>query len=542
MWETYKAIIEREKRIEEDWYILGIDLGTTHSVVSCFNSAQKRPEPIDMSHGFGKIPMPSVVQYRMEDGREEWIVGEEALRAMMVYPQDTVMSVKRLMGTGEPLTLGSKAYKPEAISAMILKALLEHVQSLNPKMTLIGVVVSVPYDFGDAAKKATMRACELAGLSESLICLIEEPKAAALAYSFQQPIKEKEKIMVFDFGGGTLDITLFEVTQSDARSIRMEVLSEGGEAGHGGDWIDSRLYDHLTGIYEMKTGAAAGEMTPENKAELYWRCRELKERLSGVQRFKVPFNFCFPPFMQEFSRVEMEDLIEPFIKKTKALVLQALAEGYKGAIHPNDVDRVLLEGGSCAMPWVKSMLIEVFNDINKIYTSQRPALDISVGAAYYAAMKLGLLDHPDMTALGRQVSFEVTVPHDIGFEVDYQGRKDFFTMIGRGTPYQLADKSQEFILRGENEGDMTRLNLKILERMHKGDRIEDCGLIGEVEISGLPLRPSGKTRLKVSLMVDEEGGLVHGAVEDLGYLDQYEKSSFRARFTPQRDALTRIMG
>lgn len=540
MWEKYKELIQKNKKIEEDWYILGIDLGTTHSVVSYFNSVQKRPEPIDMSLGFGKIPMPSVVQLRREDGREEWVVGEEALRAMLIYPGDTVQSVKRLMGSDTTVMIGGKSYTPEAVSAMILKALLGHVESLNPKMVLAGVVVSVPYDFDDAAKKATMAACRSAGLSDSLICLIEEPKAAALAYSFHNPMKEKEKIMVFDFGGGTLDITVFEVARCDERQIRLEVLSEGGDACHGGDGVDEILYGHLVRMLAEQTGTDAGALTLEQKVELMWRAREVKERLSGVQKFKVPFNFCFPPFMKEVTRVQMEELIAAFIEKTKGLVLKTLQEGYKGAIHPQDIDKVLMEGGSSAMPWVKEMLIQVFNDTDKLYASQRPALDISIGATYYAVMKLGLLEHPDMMAMGRQIRFEVTVPHDIGFEVDYGSRKDFFSMISRGTPYLLADKSQEFTLRGETQADMTTLTLKILERMRRTDKIEDCRLIGEVDISGLPMRPSGKTRLKVSLKVAEEGGMVSGAVEDLGYMAQFEKSNFKADFTPVRGEVTRL--
>ncbi len=109
-WEKYREIIKESKEIEEDWYILGIDLGTTNSVVSYFNSRMNQPEPIDISNGFGKIPMPSIVQYRHDEGfDEEWVIGEEAYHTLKIYPEETIMSIKRKMGTKETSTLGGKA-------------------------------------------------------------------------------------------------------------------------------------------------------------------------------------------------------------------------------------------------------------------------------------------------------------------------------------------------------------------------------------------------------------------------------------------------
>ena len=207
-WSEYKEQIENKGRLSEDYYILGIDLGTTNSIISYWDVVNGRPEPIDISNGFGKIPMPSVVQYRKEDDEDgEWVIGEEAFRSMKIYPETTIRSIKRKMGTNETINIDGKDYLPEEISAKILTELIEHCKGLNPKAEIAGLVVSVPYDFDDAAKKATMKACELAGLSENLICLIEEPKAAALAYNFRHQLNQDEKIMVFDFGGGTLDIT-----------------------------------------------------------------------------------------------------------------------------------------------------------------------------------------------------------------------------------------------------------------------------------------------------------------------------------------------
>jgi len=453
------------------------------------------------------------------------------------------------MGTNETVKLGSKDYLPEEISAKILQELVGHAQSMNPKAEIAGLVVSVPYDFDDAAQKATVRACEMAGLKDKLICLIKEPNAAALAYNFRQQLKEDERIMVFDFGGGTLDITLFHVTERDDARIKLQVISQGGEAHHGGDDIDAALIAMCGDLIHAKTGKPAAELAIENQVELVARAREAKERLSGVQRFRIPFTFCIPPFVEQITREEFHNLIHPFIDKTRKLVLKALRETYTGSLTPNDIDRVLLEGGSSQMPWVREMLLDIFSDEAKIYSSDRPALDISLGATYYAAMKMGLLASPDVesektgaaapasasaSAAKMSVEFEVTVSHDIGLELASGARKSFFPMIRRGTSFALAKKSHVFTLSGATPDEMTGLDLKILERIDANDAYEACKVIGEVSIRGLPVRPSGKTKLRVTLMVEEEGGLVRGMVEDMGFGEEYPASGFKESFDPDR--------
>lgn len=533
-WEAYRKQIEETKNLPEDWYVLGIDLGTTNSVISYWDNSAARPEALDISNGFGKIPMPSVVQYRADE-EGEWVIGDEAYRSMKIYPESTVRSVKRLMGTNQRITLGGESYLPEEISAKILAELISHTQNLNPKAEIAGLVVSVPYDFDDAAQKATIRACEIAGIAEKLICLVKEPSAAALSYNFRHQLNESERIMVFDFGGGTFDITIFQVKERNDYKINLQVISQGGEAYHGGDDIDAYLIEACGKFVQEKTGQPVSALSPENQTELSARAREAKERLSGVKAFRIPFTFCIPPFVEQLSREEFTEMIKPFIDKTKKLVLKALRETYTGGLTPDDIDRVLLEGGSAQMPWVREMLLDIFADENKIYSSERPALDISLGATYYAAMKMGLLSHPDIENEKISVEFEVTVSHDIGLEIESApGKKAFFPMIRRGTSYALGKKSHVFTLSGDTPEEMTGLDLRILERIQQDDPFEDCRLIGEVSIKGLPQRPSGKTKLRITLMVEEEGGMVRGMVEDLGMGTEFPASDYKETFDPDR--------
>ncbi|MDR1210077.1 MAG: Hsp70 family protein [Clostridiales bacterium] len=529
-WEDCKKDIDRRGSLPEDWFVLGIDLGTTNSVVSYYSPSSGAPETIDVSDGFGKIPLPSVVQWR--DGGE-WVVGEEAYRSIKLYPDSTVRSAKRYMGTDKTFRLGGKDYAPEEISAKILEELASRARAINPKAEIAGLVVSVPYGFDDAAKKATIRACELAGLGGGLICLIEEPKAAALAMNFKRELEDGERVLVFDFGGGTLDITVFSVTEEPPGLTRLTVISEGGDAAHGGDALDAILTEQCYDWIEAKTGQTRESIVPENRAEVEIRAREAKERLSGAKSFRVPFTFMIPPFIENLTRERYEGLAAAFIEKTRQLTQKALRGAYKGALAPGDISRVLLEGGSSAAPWVRDMLNGVFGDESKIYQSERPALDISVGAAYYAAMKMGLLAGREFSAERRAVAFSGSVPHDIGLEVTNGAKKVFYTLIRRGTPYALARKDAVFTLSGSRPEDMTRFDLRVLERINRDDPVEDCRLIGDIEVTGLPPRPSGGTRLRITLSAAEEGGVVSGMVEDAG-------GGYKRNFTPQRGKKTRV--
>jgi len=372
--------------------------------------------------------------------------------------------------------------------------------------------------------------------------LIEEPKASALAYNIKWPLCKDEKILIFDFGGGTLDITLFHVAEKDENRINLHVISEGGEAYHGGDNVDEMLAEMCYNLIENKNGISKEELSPENQAEVYMRARETKERLSGLKSFRIPFTFCIPPFMEQLTRDAFEDIIRGFIDKTTKLVKKTLREAYKGAISPDEVDWILLEGGSSQMPWVRDMLLAIFNDESKIRESERKAQGISIGATYYAAMKMGLLAQLDIASENVSVEFEVTTPHDVGLEVEANGKKSFFPMIRRGTPYSLAKKSHVFTLTADNPEEMTRFDLRILERIDKADSFEKCKLIGEVEMAGLPQRQSGKTKLRITLQVTEEGGMVSGIVEDVGMPGEIPPTGYREHFEPDRYKVTRVGG
>lgn len=501
----------------DNYYVCGIDLGTTNSVISYYT--KDGPLAVDVSMGFGKIPLPSVVQYRSNSN--EWIIGEEARQGAALFPHTTFRSIKSFMGTTETFKAGGRTYKPQELSAKILAKLVEQIKNLNPNGELAALVVSVPYDFDDGAKKATIEAIDLAGCKDQLICLIEEPKAAALAYSFNQALEQGEKIMIFDFGGGTLDITVFEVLKKEKRNLYLKVIAQGGAVNHGGDNVDQIILSHCYKVFKEKTGQS--EMSAEHKMELSLRVREAKERLSGIKTHRIPFAFAMPPFMEELTRAAFEEMLNPFIEKTKKLVQKTLREAN---LETWDIHRVLLEGGASGMPWVKENFKLMFGK-DVVYSSPTPALDVSMGAAYYGALKMGLLSAPGMEI---PIEIDATLPHDIGIELNGDN-PSFFPIIRKGISYPLAKKSYVFTLSGQ---DMTTVNLKIMERRNKEDKLSQCVNIGNLTIGGLPERPGGKTRLKLTLTAEEDSGTIKGSIEDLGFDEEFAPSGFKRDFDLNR--------
>lgn len=524
--------IKKNNGLKDEQYILGIDLGTTNTVVSFWNDKNKKAEPIDISMGFGKIPIASVVQLRENDTTKEWIVGEEAYRSMNIYHDSTSRSIKRLMGTDQKVKLSEEFFTPEEISAKILEYVIDCVLKLSPKAEIVGIVITVPYDFDDVARKNTIKALEIAGYKDKLICLMEEPKAVALSYSMENEINYDEKILIFDFGGGTLDTTLFHVTQKDDEKIKMEVINESGKAFHGGDNIDYILLDKFYEYLEKESNIVKADLTDENIAELTAKAVETKERLSGVKSYRIPFTFAIPPFVKPMNRNDFEELISDFVEKTRQLVLNTLVDTKEGTLSVDEIDKVIVGGGSSKMPWVRNMLNDIFNDDSKIYMSKMPATDISVGACIYGAMKMGVFNSPDILTEYKNLIFDLSIPHDIGFLVENKGKQSFYTMIKRGTSYKTAKKEKVFTLNADTIEEMTTFNLTILERINKNDDVSKCIKVGEVDFLNLPKREIGKTKLLITISAIDESGLIKGSVEDLGFDGLYEKSGYYKTFEP----------
>jgi len=441
--------------------ILGIDLGTTNSLVGVVDSGF----PILLADEQGQRLTPSAVNFAA-DGNI--IVGAAALRKRALEPRRTVTSVKRLIGRrgGEgdwqpPYSLRELGVSPIEVSAEILKQ-LKAIAERALEQSVSRAVITVPAYFNDAQRNATKQAGELAGLTVERI--VSEPTAAALAYGLDK-LGERQKIAVYDLGGGTFDISVLEM-----REGVFQVLSTAGDTQLGGDDIDRALAESIA-----PSGIDSARFVEVAEAA--------KKRLSNEEstRIELPFYDGTNSLSVEMTRVEFEKLIRPLVERTRAHCLRALSDA---GVKPEELDAVILVGGSTRIPLVRRYVAEIFGREPDI--SQNPDEAVALGAVIQAGILSG--------SLKNVLLLDVT-PLSLGIET-FGGLMN--TIIPRNTT--IPCKAGEMFTNAvANQQDM-------LIRVLQGERelAKDNWELGRV-IVPFPPGPKGSARVGVQFAIDANG-------------------------------------
>jgi molecular chaperone DnaK len=449
--------------------IIGIDLGTTFSAVAVLEGG--RPKIIPNAEG--RNTTPSVVLFR----DNEVVVGETAKRQAMLNPKHTVRSIKRIMGTKEKIEIGNKNYSPEEISGYILQKLKTDAESyLGHKVTK--AVITVPAYFGDAQRQATKDAGKIAGLEVSRI--VNEPTAASLAYGLDK--KNEHRIMVFDFGGGTFDVSVLELGDGV-----FEVKSTSGNNHLGGDDIDDLLIDYLAEGFKRENKIDLRE-DPVSLQRLRDASEKAKIELSSSQQTEVNLPFIHSDSKGSkhlnivITRSEFEKMISLIVEKLKGPVKAAMKDA---KVEGKDLDEVILVGGSTRIPVVQKIVKELTGkEPNK---SVHPDEAVALGAAIQAGILSG--DVKDVLLL------DVT-PLTLGIETLGGIRTPIIT---RNTTIPTK-KSQVFSTAADNQPAVT-INVLQGER----EMAADNKSLGQFTLEGIPPAPRGVPQIEVTFDIDANG-------------------------------------
>jgi Fe-S protein assembly chaperone HscA len=481
--------------------IVGIDLGTTNSLVAYADPQTGQPKCIPGP--YGDTLCPSVVSL---DPDGSIIVGEPARRRLLTQPERTIYSVKRLMGRGpadiqnelklfpfriDPASknvirvlLGEKIFTPPEISAFILRELRNWAEAYFGE-PVDRAVITVPAYFNDAQRQATKDAGKIAGLE--VLRLVNEPTAAALAYGLHE--KQRGRVAVYDLGGGTFDISVLKLISTSDGDI-YQVLSTNGDTHLGGDDIDNLLQAFVHELilqHDEVDFSPHGELAQELRKALIGVKHQLSETESAMLRFSLPNG---QVFTHEFTRGALEALIRPVVDRTMGPVKQALADAQ---LKPTDMDEVVLVGGATRTPLIRRTVQEFFD--RKPHTELNPDEVVALGAAVQA----NTLDR----GVKNMLLLDVT-PLSLGIET-YGGA--VAKIIPRNST--IPASAQELYTTGVDN--QTGIEIHVLQ----GERelAKDCRSLARFTLR-VPPAPAGLPRIEVKFLIDANG-ILQVAAKDL---------------------------
>jgi len=503
-WQRFRDFF-KVNRIDEDHFVLGIDLGSATSSIAYFDPLRKDSEVLDISGGYGKTSTPTALQYIAENA--EWIFGEYAI--LNANGDDAVLSdfVTKL-GNSDYLDIGGEAKPAHEVCAIYIKELVANCRNINPKAQIAGIISVVPDFISREARKSLKDAYLMAGFDDVLIDMTEEREALLAYYLHNEQNKADHRLMLLDFGARGMRSSIYNISGG-----KLDCLSAALDETLSTSVLDSSIYNLFCKYYCDNKKIDKLKLSKGEQAGLLIFTHQHKDLLfqyDDGRDLKLYYNFPFPPFSQIVSFEDVYSIVAPIERKIKEFI-RGLIE--KIPNNEKNIDVIIASGGGFEMSWARRRLSELFPDTaayGNIKFYKNPKGILSEGASLLAASKLGVLPEININ-----ISDKHKIPWDIGINITKEGQKRFYAIVERGSSVWQKPKSIYAILQDDDK------KIDLIKRDSGGREIR----IGAIVMDGLPQRPAGTTKIALSIApVGINNYMIN--IKDLGFGEIFPASDF----------------
>jgi len=506
-WKRYKSLPPAEK-LSETYYIIGLDIGAESSAIAFYNMHENTPEPIDLSGGYGKPSIPTVMQYIAET--KEWVFGEYAILNQGAGTEVTLRSLTQRLGHFDYHDIGGKSISAASILGLFIKEMLASVRNINPRAEIVGIVAAVPTYLSQQAHEELIRAFKQAGYEKELIALVPD-RECIFAYHYRSAPPKEEKVLLIDYGSREVRGGLYHMIPGE--DITAKSLSSLFDDTIGTAQISEDVYD----LFESYYHAAMGGFEPEESepvngqitAFTYQHKDILFQKNILAKPAKLYFNFVYPPFQQTITHAEAAALIKPYNLRFTRFLRDTLEKTLGDTlISPRSIDTVLCVGGGFEMLWVREAVAAVFGPA-QVHMYKNAKLATAEGAALVAAKMLDITN-------GCHIS--IGDKHQLAGDIGLKSGDAFLPLVELGAFWWQKHEPTFVLANNPVDGE---LRLQLAERTHTGEAHQ----FASYNLTGLPTRPKGTTRLKFDVVFesDTEFSL---SVEDMGFGELFPKVDY----------------
>ena len=518
-WQKFRDYFMKHT-IDESHFVLGLDLGSAMSSLAYFDTLRQCPEIVDMSGGYGKPSTPTVLQYAPDT--KEWVFGEYAVLNRGFGREQTYTSLVERLGRNEYIEVDGKPMTIAYALGLYCKELVATCKSLNPKAEIVGIVMAVPSYINEETRAEYMAAFRAAGLERDAIALVPDRECVFRHYIGGLESAKAERLLLLDFGSRALRGGIYDV-QPTAGGASFDSISSLFDESLGTQQINDAVAAWFTDFYCTQTKTEKTALTKQTLEQLsiftYQHKDLLFQKEIGARPIKLYYNFAYPPMQQTVSADAANALLQPFMQKTEVFLREVFTKTQNTNVPAAQVtvDTVLCTGGGFEMLWVRRMVQSAFPNSRVVFYKNAKGI-MAEGASIMAADALGIIKPRRIAVIDKHM-----LASDIGVKTRQGKQERFVPIIERNSFWWQAHKPMYFLLN-EPTGAQD-VTIELFTR----DGAGEVRPLGAAVLAGLPERPSGTTKLKLSLQCSAYNALT-AIVTDAGFGELFPASDFEKTY------------